>query len=85
MVVSVVIRSRVSNSLERHLHDAAATGSAGINVREPALLKFSDGARVNGIVAFGKLRIKVRVVYLLMPVLFRQQLLYFASKLVIPP
>jgi endonuclease YncB( thermonuclease family) len=33
---------------ERHLHDTAATGAACVNVSEAALLKFSDGARIDG-------------------------------------
>jgi hypothetical protein len=31
-----------------HLHDPAASSTSGVNVREPALFKFSDGARING-------------------------------------
>jgi hypothetical protein len=39
MVVAVVIRSRVSNKPERHLHDTAATGAACVDMREAVLLQ----------------------------------------------
>jgi hypothetical protein len=48
MVVAVVIRSRVSNSLNGILHDTAATGAACVDVREAVLYQFIDAAPVEG-------------------------------------